>query len=62
MTDPSYAELVATVADLRDQLDAVTAERNQLQAERESLKREIDQTELERSMKRRREYISRGWG
>lgn len=31
MTDPTYPQLVATVADLREQLAAVTAERDRLQ-------------------------------
>lgn len=53
--DPTYPDLVATVADLRDQLAAVTAERDQLRDE-------VDQTELQRNRDRRLNYIARGWG
>lgn len=55
MTDPTYPQLVAENADLRDQLAAMTAKY-------EAIKEELDQAELERSRDRRLNYISRGWG
>lgn len=53
--DPSYADLVLQVADLKTQVLTLTAERDQLQAE-------VNEQEWERSRKRRLEYQSRGWG
>lgn len=55
MTDPTYPQLIARVAELEEQLAAVTEERDALQ-------REVEDTEEERQRRRRLDYISRGWG
>ena len=52
MTEPTFAELVARVAELEEQLHEVTEERDEL----------LHQVEEQKSRDRRLNYIARGWG